>query len=173
MLIKRMPFFIPESIKKKKLNELFRLTADAFGCDLPERKKLSFQEALQEYALFTKEQAERCLQEETEIEEVKHRLYQNSFLFGMELSSGPMQRVQKKPAAALEIIYRLIGISFQSAGQGEFIIKHCFFSNYYTAEVCMLISSLDEGLSAGLTGRRLCFTQRITEGCSCCKGVMK
>lgn len=51
-----MRFYIPEFIKKKKLNELFSLTADAFQSELPELKGLSFAERLAGYALFTKEQ---------------------------------------------------------------------------------------------------------------------
>ena len=54
--------------------------------------------------------------------------------------------------------------------RNEFAIRRCFFSGFYSPEVCRLISSLDEGLAAGLTGGKLCFVQRITDGGSCCKG---
>jgi len=170
LIIQRL---IPRSIVRNKLDQLFCLTADAFGCGLPEFKKLSVQECLQEYALFTKEQAERCLLKEEALEEIKQRLYENAFFFGRDLRKGIPLFHRRKPAAVMKLFYRLIGIDFQYEGQGEFTIKHCFFCSYYTAEVCMLISSLDEGMAAGLTGRRLSFSQRITEGCPCCKGVFK
>jgi len=73
MLLKIIQIYIPELIKKRKLNELFRLTADAFQCELPELKGLSFAECLSKYALFTKEQAESYLAGGAPIEEIKHR----------------------------------------------------------------------------------------------------
>lgn len=171
MLLKIMQFYVPEFIKKKKLNELFRLTADAFQSGLPELRGLSFAEGLSKYALFTKEQAESYLQSGRPLEGVKCRLYQNSYNFGQSLRKGLHIITWEEAAAALKVIYKLIGIDFQYDRQGEIIIRQCFFSKYYSGEVCKLISSLDEGLAAGLSGGgRLCFNQRITEGGSCCKG---
>lgn len=171
MLMKIMQLYMPEFIKKKKLNELFRLTADAFQSELPELRGLSFAECLSKYALFTKEQAESYSQSGRPLEEVKHRLYQNSCIFGQNLRKSLHIVTWKEAVTVLEVIYKLIGIDFQYDRQGEIIIKQCFFSKYYSGEVCKLISSLDEGLAAGLSGGgRLCFNQRITEGGSCCKG---
>lgn len=173
MLTRIIQRCIPVSIKKKKLMALFCLSADAFRCEMPDLKKLSFQDCLREYALFTREQAARCLQKEENLEEIKQRLYENAFFFGRDLRKGYPLLHRRKPAEVMKLCYQLIGIDFQYNGRGEFTIKHCFFSSYYTAEVCTLISSLDEGLAAGLTGRKLSFSQRITEGYPCCKGVFK
>ncbi len=171
MLQKIMQLYIPAFIKKKKLKELFRLTADAFQSELPELRGFSFAECLSEYALFTKEQAEGCLKSGSLQEEIKLRLYQNSYLLGRNLRKCLHIKTWEEAAAALKVIYKLIGIDFQYDRQGEIIIQQCFFSKYYSGEVCKLISSLDEGLAAGLSGGgRLCFKQRITEGDSCCKG---
>ncbi|MCM1566159.1 MAG: L-2-amino-thiazoline-4-carboxylic acid hydrolase [Dehalobacter sp.] len=171
MLQKIMRLRMPEFIKKKKLNELFRLTADAFRCELPELKGLSFAECLSEYAIFTKEQAESYLQSGRPPEELKQRLYQNSYIFGQGLRRSLHIITWEEAVTVLTVIYKLMGIDFQYDRQGEFIIKQCFFSKYYSGEVCKLISSLDEGLAAGVSGGgRLCFKQRITEGGSCCKG---
>jgi hypothetical protein len=57
MLLKILQLYIPEFIKRKKLSELFCLTADAFQSELPEIMGLTFEECLLKYALFTKEQA--------------------------------------------------------------------------------------------------------------------
>lgn len=166
-----MQLYVPESIKRKKLKELFRLTADALQTEMPELRGSTFRACLREYAVFTKEQAERCLKSGSPLEEVKHRLYQNSFLFGKSLRKELHIITWKESVTALKTIYKLIGIDFQYDGQGEFIIKQCLYSKYYTAEVCMLISSMDGGLAAGLSdGGKLCFQQRITEGSSCCRG---
>jgi hypothetical protein len=173
MLLKIMQICMPEFIKKKKLYELSLLTADAFQSELPELKGLSFAECLSKYALFTKEQAESYLQSGRPLEEVKHRLYQNSCIFGQKLRKSLHIVTWEEAVTVLKAIYKLIGIDFQYDRQGEIIIKQCFFSKYYSGEVCRLISSLDEGIAAGLSGGgRLCFNQRITEGGSCCKGFL-
>ena len=176
MLLKIMQLYVPEFIKKKKLNELFRLTADAFQTELPELKGkgTSFAGRLSGYALFTKEQAESHLQSGRPLEEVKRRLYQNSYILGQNLRKSLRIVTREEAVTALKVIYKLIGIDFQCDRQGGIIIKRCFFSQYYSGEVCKLISSLDEGLAAGLSGGgRLCFSQRITEGCGCCKGYFR
>ncbi|HRU42313.1 MAG TPA: hypothetical protein P5021_10055 [Candidatus Diapherotrites archaeon] len=174
MLLKIIQIYVPEPIRKRKLNELFRLTADAFQCGPPELRGLSFADCLSKYALFTREQAESYLAGGAPIEEIKHRLYQNSFIYGQDLRKSFHISEWEESVKALGIIYRLIGIDFHYEGQGEFIIKQCFFSRYYTKEACMLISSLDEGMAAGLSGGgRLCFNRRIAEGFGCCKGFLR
>ena len=174
MLTKIMGLHMPKFIKRKKLNELFRLTADAFQSGLPELQRLSFVDCLSLYALFTKEQAESYLLSGRPLEEVKQRLYQNSNIFGQNLRKSLHIKTWKEAAEALALIYKSIGIEYQYDSGGEFIIKQCFFSQYYSGEVCKLISSLDEGLAAGLSGGgSLGFNQRMTEGGSCCKGYFR
>ena len=85
MLTKIIQYFIPEFIKKKKLSELFCLTGNAFQSEPPDISGLSFEECLLKYALFTKEQAESYLQSEHPIEEIRNRLYQNSYIFVLEM----------------------------------------------------------------------------------------
>ncbi len=171
LLLRIMRFYTPEFIKKKKLWELFRLTADAFQSEPPELRGLSFAGCLSKYALYTREEAEGFLQSGRPPEEVRRRLYQNSFVFGQHLKQSLHIASRTDAVAALKVIYQLIGIDFQSEGQGGFTIKQCFFSQYYSAAVCRLISSLDEGLAAGLSGGgTLRFEQRMTEGGDCCKG---
>jgi hypothetical protein len=173
MLLKIIQIYVPEFIKKRKLSELFNLTADAFQCEPPELRGLSFAECLSKYALFTKEQAESYLTGGAPVEEVKHRLYQNSCIFGQSLRKSLHIAEWEESVKALGIIYKLIGIEFHYEGRDEFIIKQCFFSRYYIKETCMIISSLDEGMAAGISGGgRLCFNSRITEGFGCCKGFL-
>ena len=172
MLTKMMRFCMPEFIKKKKLKELFRLTADAFQTELPELRGLSYAECLLKYAMYTREQAERYLQGGCPLGEVKSRLYENSFVFGKNLRESLHIITWGESIAALKTIYRFIGIDFQYDGQDGFEIRQCFFSSCYSDKVCVLISSLDEGLAAGLSGGSLCFHQRITDGSNCCKGCL-
>lgn len=170
MFLKIMRLCLPEFVKKRKLLELFRLTADAFETELPGLKGRSFAGILAEYALFTREQAERYRRSGRQLEEVKDRLYQNSYIFGQSLRKSLRIATWEEAVTALAVIYQLIGIDFQCDRQGEVIIRQCFFSRYYSGEVCRLISSLDEGLAAGISGGRLSFCQRLTEGGDCCQG---
>jgi hypothetical protein len=172
MLLRIMQVYVPEFIKKKKLNELFGLTADAFQKELPELRGLSFAECLTSYALFTNKEAESYLQSGRPLEDVKHRLYQNSRTYGQNLRKSLRVATWDEAIIVLKVIYKLIGIDFHCDRQGEITIRRCFFSQYYSGEVCQLISSLDEGLAAGLSGGRLSFQQRITEGSSCCRGYL-
>jgi hypothetical protein len=177
--------YIPEYIKNKKLDDLFRLTADAFKTEIPELRGLPFQDRLAEYACFTRDQAEKYLnwegadeERKSRIDAIEGKLYQSSFLFGEDLRKKLHIKTGEQAAEALQLIYGIIGIDFRYereiiAGSGSpdrFTVKACLFSEYYTAEVCALVSSLDAGLAAGLSCGRLSFTQRLTEGCSCCMG---
>lgn len=171
MLITIMQLYIPEFIKRKKLKDLFRLTADSFGVELPKLKGLSYNDCLSKYALFTKEQAEVYLKSGLPLEEVKRRLYQNSLVFGKKLRKSLHITAWEDTVKALEVIYMLIGIDLKYGRRGEIIVRKCSFSKHYSGEVCRLISSLDEGLAEGLSdGGRLYFNQRITEDSCCCKG---
>ena len=174
MLYKIILPHLPEFIKKKKLDELFSLTADSFQVNMPiNHKNFSFTEYLLQYALFTKNQAEAYLKSKNPLEEIKHRLYNNSFIFGRKLRKRLHIKTWEEAVTVFKALYKTIGIDFQYKGNDEFLIKQCFFSRYYSNEVCMLISSIDAGLAAGLSnGGKLIFSQRITEGCSCCKGFL-
>jgi hypothetical protein len=170
MTLDILMFCLPGCIKKKKLNELFKLTAGAFESSRSLTGRHSFAEALSEYALFTQEQSVAYLQSGRPLPELRSRLYQNSYAFGRKLRNDLHIISDKRSIDMLKSIYRMIGIDLRYDGKGGFMISRCFFSKYYTKEVCALISSLDEGMAAGLTGRGLYFEQRMTEGCGCCKG---
>ncbi len=69
-----------------------------------------------------------------------------------------------------QIIYKILGINFKGDRAGNILIARCFFSHYYSREVCRVVSSLDEGLLAVLSGGlHLDFNRRITEGSDCCQ----
>ena len=196
MFIKIAKLYIPEYIKNKKLDDLFRLTAAVFQTESPEIHGQPFPDRLAEYARFTKDQAERCLswegsaeERESRIDRIEGKLYQGSFLLGEDLRKKLHIKTRRQAAEALQLIYRIIGIDFRydrqeiirngspgtlRTGRSDgFTVKACYFSEYYSVEVCKLISSLDAGLAAGLSCGELCFTRRITEGCSCCRGYFR
>lgn len=162
--------YIPTFIKKRKLDELFQLTAHAFGCEAPEQKGHSYGEHLKSYAVFTRNEAEKCLREGKKIEDVKTRLFQGAYRLGRNIRRKFCLRSPDEIMEMSNILYRLLGIDFAGKPCGDVTIKTCFFSDYYSPRICRLISSLDEGLAAGLSeGGRLSFSQRITEGKNYCK----
>lgn len=161
---------IPDFVKKKKLDDLFLLTAHAFGCETPGLKGYSYGERLKAYAMFTRCEAEKCLQEEEKTDEVKTRLFQGACRLGQNIRRRFCLRSPDEIMEMSQILYRLLGIDYEGRTGGEVTIKSCFFSEYYSPQICRLISSLDEGLAAGLSeGGRLSFSQRITEDKDCCK----
>ena len=105
-----------------------------------------------------------------DIIEVKTGLFQNAFRMGREIRRNFRLRSPGEVMEMSRILYRFLGIDFEGKAGGDVTIKSCFFSHYYSPQVCRLISSLDEGLAAGLSdGGRLDFSQRITEDKDCCK----
>lgn len=158
---------IPDFIKKRKMAELFELTARAFKCEKPELKGLSYQELLVQFATCTAAWAEKCVDAP---EAVKARLFKEAHVMGRDLRRQFRIKSLTEAMELSRIIYGLLGIDFNGGADGAICIKSCFFSRYYSASVCRIIAGLDEGLVAGLTGgERLMFKQRITEGLpECC-----
>jgi hypothetical protein len=164
--------YLPAFIKKKKIQELFALTADAFQSDLPSVKDLSYNDCLKAYAHFSKTKAEELIKGHYNTEGVKKRLYLNALQMGEKLRNDFRIKTQTEVIRASEILYKILRINFTGNSSGEVIIKKCFFSQFYTPQICRIISELDKGLAAGLSaGGRLVFNERITEGQNCCRAT--
>lgn len=162
--------YLPAPVKKKALAELFVLTAQAFACDPPEIKSQSHPELLKSYALFTKEQVEKLIDRSGDVEPIKARLFQNAQDLGEKLRKELRLRRPEDVLAMSRLLYKILGIDFHATTGGEVTIHSCFFSRFYTAPVCRIISALDEGVAAGLSaGGKLDFAERITEGKDCCR----
>ena len=165
-----LKLYIPNFIKKKKLDDLFQMTALAFECEAPDAKGRSYRDQLKAYAVLTGRKAEQCLEEGKKIEEVKTRLFQGACRLGQNIRRMFCLRSPDEIMEMCRILYRILGIDFVARACGDVTIKSCFFSKYYSPRICRLISSLDEGLAAGLSGGGgLSFSQRITEDKDCCK----
>ncbi len=170
LLLKASQIYIPSFVKKRRLHQLFNLTADAFQCQAPRVEGLSLDQCLVKYALFTKGEAEKSIQQGQDLQLIKGRLYQNAYQLGASLRKGLRITTPEEVMTMSKLLYQILGIEFQGDAQGDVIIKRCFFSQFYSSEVCQVISSLDEGVAAGLSaGGQLSFYQRITEGNGCCR----
>jgi hypothetical protein len=162
--------YVPAFVQKKMLSQLFGLTAHAFRCEAPKMEGFSYEERLKEYALFTKREAEKAIREGQELEAIKNRLYKNAYQLGQKLRRNFRIRSREEVMTMSRILYRLLRIKFHGNFQGDVTISRCFFSNFYSSEVCQIITFLDEGIAAGLSGGgKLHFYQMITEGKDCCK----
>ncbi len=197
LIIRVLRIYVPEAVKKRRLRQLFRLTADAFQTRAPDTSCLSFDRALLQYALFTREEAEKAIQrdqglpaigqdhcppesrrdqglpesrQDRGLSAIRERLYQNAYQLGMELRKALRVKAPQQVVPSLKLIYRMLGIELSGHFPGEVLITRCFFSRFYSNEVCQVISALDAGLAAGLSGGgSLAFDQRITEGKDCCR----
>lgn len=162
--------YIPAFVKKRKLTELVSLTAKAFGSHMPDLKTDSYEASLQQYALFTRAETERILDDPIKRESVKKQLFKNAYQLGAILRKDFRIKSVEEALTLSRILYRLIEIDFHSNPDGEIMIKKCFFSNWYTPEICDFISALDEGILTGISGGgKLFLSQRITDGKDCCQ----
>jgi hypothetical protein len=166
-----LDFVLTNRSKKKKLDELFEVTAEAFQIEPPNLEGLRFKDLLRAYAEFTRDAAIREINKNKDVGETGQRLYRGAFRTGEKIRRELKIRSRKDAMRAARLIYSSIGIDFHYSNSGEVVVRRCYFSDFYSCQVCWIISSLDEGLIAGLTdGGRLWFVSRITEGSNCCIG---
>jgi hypothetical protein len=167
-----LELYVPASVRKLALERLFRSTASAFGCTLPAMRPLAYPELLEEFARFTRARAQKLLSAH-EREAVRQGLDNEARQLGAKLRSWLGIRTPEEAARALTLVYELLGIEFSITAEGIVGISRCFFSDYYSPEICWVISGLDTGLAAGLTdGGELTFTHRITEGHEACRALL-
>lgn len=170
LVLKFLQVYTPGFLKKQVLVELYRATANAFRRAMPSVNKLSFEEQLQSYAVFTNVQAERALEHGENLSRLQARLHHNAHDLGQRLRERFGLKQMQEAMDLARILYRIIGIDFLGSSAGDITIERCYFSPFYSPQVCKLISALDEGLLAGLAGGgKLTFSQRITQGSAACK----
>ncbi len=125
---------------------------------------------LKEYALFTRDRAEQALGGSGDLPAIDHRLFGAALAVGRGYRLRLKVRGTRDAMAAARLIYRGLGIDFRGTSEGTVIIRRCAFAEVYTPRVCALVSALDRGLLAGLTGGGVLeFQQRITEGADSCR----
>jgi hypothetical protein len=165
--------YVPLPVQKYELERLFKATIEAFECAAPTMRGLNYIKRLELYARFTREEAEKTLRA-GRAAEVRSRLFENARRIGQYYQKAFRTNSMEEVMQAGGLIYRQLEIDFQGEAGGQIIIKRCFFSSYYSTRVCHLVSALDEGLLAGLSGgRRLSFSQRISEGHSTCQAYLQ
>ncbi len=166
--------YVPDFVRAKGLRTLLEMTATAFGSEIPSQEGLTCDERLSQYARFTVHEVEKAIDRQFNLGTVRHQLCQSAFELGKNIRSFLGISSKKDVMRAGKAIYKCLGISFHGSSTGDITINRCYFSSYYSDQVCGIVSCLDKGLMAGLSeGGRLNFSQRITEGADCCKAVLE
>ncbi len=174
LLIHLLPHSLPKFSREEMLDELFAVTADAFRCAQPVVEGLSYEDHLRAYALFTRDQAESALRNTRSIHAVKTRLYRKAYPLGAKIREWLSLDSMEEVMAIGQLLYRVIGVEIDGDMQGNVIVRRCYFSQFYSAPVCELISALDDGVFSGLSGGgRLTFSERMTGGRPCCKAKLR
>src|SRR5512146_1738131 len=174
ILLQVLPKNLPAFIREEILAELFRATAEAFGCPAPAHDHLSYDACLLAYARFTREQAEKAIQAGRDVPAIKEQLYQKAYPLGERLRKWFAVDTLAEVMALGQILYRAIGVEIQGDARGNLTVRRCYFSQFYSGPVCELISALDDGVFSGLSGGgRLAFSQRLTEGREYCRAKLQ
>lgn len=165
--------YLPGFLKRRGITELYQRTARAFGGGSLDFGERAYPAMLAAYAEFTRDMALAALRDSRDLAETERRLRDEAREMGGFLRRELRLRTEGDLRAALRLFYRTLGIDLRVSPAGEVVIRSCFFSAYYSAPVCRLISALDDGLARGLSGGRgLCFKGRLTEGAASCRAMM-
>jgi hypothetical protein len=169
-MLPRLLSHTPAIVKRQALVQLFRATAAAFQADMPRLTGLSREQCLLAYARFTANRADEALRQGGDLSELQERLYRSAYRLGR--TPGRLLRVDSVDDVMTlsRFLYDILDIDFVGKGGGEITIDRCYFSTFYSPQVCEVMSAMDRGLLAGLAdGGELVFSQRITEGHPCCR----
>lgn len=153
----------PDIIASVEIQILLDTTARGFGVKGKRVWNHRPQRALREYSDFTVSCMKRG---ETDAD----RLYAEAFRTGSMVRRVTGFRSSRDIEKLVFYLYSNIGIAMYGYLPGEVIVRECRFSRFYTPEQCLIMSSVDSGIIAGIAGGgRLDFTERLTEGNSCCR----
>lgn len=154
-------------LRRIELQQLMNLTARAFGLPSKNILMLRYDEALRAYAEYTSDNLHGGV-----TDQLLQRMNDEAYKTGKLLRKLFRLKDQSAIGQFVIALYRNIGIELQGNIPGELCFSRCYFSKYYTPEICLAASALDEGIMRGLSGDgKLIFRNRITEGCNCCRAT--
>jgi hypothetical protein len=187
-----LSLYIPEKFKKEKIIQLYKLTSGVFndypiasnsnGSKAPDTcvlRTLTYREILKKYADYTTMAVNKLLYSRHDINKIKESLFDKSYKLGQEIRNDYNIKTFEDIRFIIKIIYKIVKIDSnlvkdRATGSKELEVKHCFFADYYSADVCSVMSSVDEGIVAGVSGcRQMQFVQRITEGEDHCRAKLE
>jgi hypothetical protein len=170
---KLLAVYTPEFLRKRGLQVLYDITARGLRCTAPGLNGEGYEDCLEEYALFAREQTLRALNDGDDISDLRKRLFRISYKYGKKIRENLNVTSQKEVNRVSKYLYKNIYSDFYGNENGGFSITKCYFSQFYTPDVCKVTSAVDAGLLSGLQGGGyLVFSDRITEGKSSCKACL-
>ena len=157
--------YVPGWVARSAVRRLFQATGAAFARDPVGLGGLSHRALLDRYATFTVTSAQRAVADQGDLDALSRRLWDAAYELGTSVRRRFGVRTREDALRAARVAYRMIGIDLRADPQGDVVVDRCAFAARYSPQVCGLMSSLDAGMIAGLTGGgRLTFTERITDG---------
>lgn len=153
-----------EWFRRIELQLLMNLTAHALRLSPQRIWTKSSDDALRAYAQFTSDKLRHGVDKQ-----LLQRMNGEAFKMGTRLRRLFHLRHQADIEQFVIGLYHNIGIELKGHIPGNLCFRRCYFSQYYTPEICLAASALDDGIMRGVVGSgRLEFHQRITEGNNCC-----
>lgn len=166
---KRFYTLFTEVIQHIELQILMNLTAKALRVPTISIWRLNHIEGLRCYAEFTRDNLS-----DNVTPEVLQRMNTQAYRLGRKLRLIFFVTSQASAQKTIVKLYRNIGIQMSFKSDNHICFHSCFFSHFYSPDVCQAASSLDDGIIRGITGcGHLTFEQRITEKCNYCLAQYK
>jgi hypothetical protein len=165
--------WVPGPLRRAALRRLLAVTAQAFDRPAPPVAGLSEHELLATFTRCTAGWSEEAIGTGRDLRAIQDRLRDGAAGLGAALRRRLRLSGRRDVVDAARVVYRLLDIDFTGTQDGRVIISRCSFSSAYSPAVCRVMSALDAGLLAGLSGGdRLRFTARITEGAPACLATL-
>jgi hypothetical protein len=172
-LFERLAEHAPDFFRKRQVTRLCRGAAAAFSRPVPIFRGLRSRECLEVFAEFVSGCVEDSWRRGSDLESIQVRLFQFCRDLGEKVRK--ISRISRIEEAMMvgRILYRWLEIDLDFSDSGEILIRRCFFSRYFSPQVCRVMSAMDRGLLAGLTaGGNLVFHQRMTDGYPDCRACL-
>ncbi|MCD7840473.1 MAG: hypothetical protein LUG46_07625 [Erysipelotrichaceae bacterium] len=148
---------------------LMRQTAKVFGVKSPTVIGFSLSKLLKAYAQLTTDISMKFIENKQDRNQLYQNLYDMAYHLGSDLRWWLRPQNNQDCFSIIEMLYRHIGITLCEESS-TICVYQCYFSDFYTPEVCSIISAIDQGIFAGVyQGGTLSFYKRITEGYEKCE----
>jgi hypothetical protein len=161
----------PSLLRPFVVRSLLRHTAEAFGTPSPSLRRMPGRDMLRALAEFSDANARSALLSGTRrhLDAARRDLWGSAHRLGRRVRGFLGVRTTADVMVAARALYRMLDIDLRGSAAGDVVVARCSFARVYAPEVCAVMSALDAGVFAGLTGgRRLAFSRRITEGAPAC-----
>jgi len=135
---------VPAPIRLKKIRELATLTARAFGTAPPPLPDRPVRRALEDYARFTRESADRAVGDKADLGLLAAGLRREAFAFGRTLAAEFGIRDRGEARRLIRLAYRAIGIDLRLEADGTVLVSRCCLREFYTPRTYRQIAPIEK-----------------------------